>query len=173
MKFSYQAREEIDRSSFEPNKKRGSFLDRFKGRITQIGKEGHLSVVNSTKMPIKPSHVQHNKSYNYEDYAPYDNISTAKKTNYNALSPGKRSNTLQRKFERNGLTDIGNTIMRYNEVKSLTNSRQQDRVTSSHSLSPDSHVAYQSNLNFRSSFQSPSSSMFFIYELTTLRFISN
>ena len=126
MKFSYQAREGVDRSSFVPNKKRGSFLDRFKGRVTQMDKGGHLSVVESSKMPIKPSYDFANKSYNYDDNSPYDNASKLKKSNYSVLSPAKRSNTIEKKSERNGLTDIGNTIMRYNDNQPFVPTRQKN-----------------------------------------------
>lgn len=95
MKFTYAGREGVDRSRFAPNKKKGSFLERFKGRVTQMNKEGHLSVVKNTREPIKPSYEKPIQSYNNE-YSAYNQPET-KKTNYDALSPMKRSNTISRK----------------------------------------------------------------------------
>lgn len=110
MKNSHTGREGGKKGSIVPTKKRGSFLERFKGRTIQMSKEGHVGVVNSTKMPIKPSHENPNYSYNQEEYMPYTDSSKKKsgnqdgyqrsvsKSNYEALSPMKRSVALPNKF---------------------------------------------------------------------------
>ena len=54
MKFNKTWRNSVDKAKFIENKSRGSFLDRFKGRTMKISKDGHLGIVNSTKIPIKP-----------------------------------------------------------------------------------------------------------------------
>ena len=42
MKYAYTGREGIKNNSLSIKSKKGSFLDRFKGKTTQMGKEGHL-----------------------------------------------------------------------------------------------------------------------------------
>lgn len=105
MKFAYTGREDTNRSSFMPKNKRGSFLDRFKGRTLQMSKEGHVGVVNSTKIPIKPSYDNPDKSYSsYVDSSSAGKqsngytINPATKSNLEALSPMKRSNLMATKF---------------------------------------------------------------------------
>ena len=177
LKSLYTGREIIKREQNNDAIKKGTFLDRFKGRTIQMGKEGHLSVVNSTKMPIKPSYESLNQSYSNDAYVPYQdmtksrernssaNYPTYSKSNYEALSPEKRAHALANKFsspsasgeynlsQRNALSNVGNNIMRYKNNDNFSSITQ--KVNTSHSLSPPSHSHYQSSFVFRSSFQIP------------------
>jgi hypothetical protein len=89
--------------------KKGSFLERFKGRTIQMSKDGHVGVVNSTKVPIKPSHDHASRSFSKNDYMPYSDDTnnkaqnssyqkTSPKSNFEALSPLKRSFAMKTKF---------------------------------------------------------------------------
>lgn len=177
LKNAHTGREANKRELNDNGTKKGTFLDRFKGRTIQMGKEGHISVVNSTKMPIKPSYEGLNQSYNNDAYVPYQDIAKPRernssasypvysKSNYEALSPEKRSQIMTSKFsspsangeynlsQRNALSNVGNNIMRYKNNESIPNVNQ--KVSTSHSLSPPSHSHYQSSFAFRNSFQLP------------------
>lgn len=48
MKLSHSKREGKGKKMPIAGKIKGGFLDRFKGRTSQIGKEGHLGVVKNT-----------------------------------------------------------------------------------------------------------------------------
>ncbi|CAI2362012.1 unnamed protein product [Moneuplotes crassus] len=79
-------------------------MDRFKGKTTQMNKEGHLGIVHSTKQPVKPLKAYPNDSYKNEDSAPYGDLSKSRdygnlgsrgnrsKSNYEALSATKSMN---------------------------------------------------------------------------------
>ena len=109
MKFAYTGREGLDKQSLLSNTKKGSFLERFKGRTIQMSKDGHVGVVNSTKVPIKPSHDHASRSFSKGDYMPYSDDSNcnaqnssynkpSSKSNFEALSPLKRSFAMKTKF---------------------------------------------------------------------------
>lgn len=177
LKNSHTGREGNKREQSDDGAKKGTFLDRFKGRTIQMGKEGHISVVKSTKMPIKPSYESLNQSYSNDAYAPYQDLTKSRernssanyplysKSNYEVLSPEKRSQVMTSKFsspsangeynlyQRNALSNVGNNIMRYKNNDNLTSINQ--KVSTSHSLSPPSHSHYQSSFVFRNSFQLP------------------
>ena len=149
-----------------------------------MNKEGHLSVVKNTREPIKPSYEKPIQSYNNE-YSAYNQPET-KKTNYDALSPMKRSNTISRKegiillvisliFWDTKLFTVREAFLIKSNIEgnNLKNSFEMpvsvnDRIVSSHSLSPNSHGDYRSSLNFRSSFQlqnaGKNKSLIFLFE---------
>ena len=103
MKFGNTGRTITDKNKFMTNKPRGSFLDRFKGRTTQLDKEGHFGVVKSTKIPIKALNEHPNESYsnnqNFKQNSFHrQSMDTTRnanpKNNFEALSPLKRSNSI-------------------------------------------------------------------------------
>ena len=103
MKFSLTGRDNVDKSKFLANQPRGSFLDRFKGRTMQMNKEGHIGIVQNTKIPIKPIYEQ---PYSNTEFAGKQSQMIAKKyvgdtginykpmSNFEALTPVKRSGSM-------------------------------------------------------------------------------
>ena len=123
MKFGKTSRDNIDRSQFIEHKARGSFLDRFKGRTMQISKDGHLGIINSTKIPIKP--VSDLRYDNDEQFGNKNHLLTNRLaeginhnrkqiSNYEALTPMNRSNSISdhQNYDQNH---------RYNDVENRMN----------------------------------------------------
>lgn len=103
MKFGVTGRDNVDKSKFITNQPRGSFLDRFKGRTMHISKEGHLGVVQNTKIPIKPIYDQpYSNTEVFENqskiiarkYIGETNRNSKPMSNFEALTPIKRSNSI-------------------------------------------------------------------------------
>ena len=103
MKFGNTGRDITDKQKFMTKKKNTSFLDRFKGRTLQLGKEGHLGIVKHTNMPIKAIHDDPSQSYSNINHGKSamkhknggDTVKNVKpKNNFEALLPLKRSNSI-------------------------------------------------------------------------------
>lgn len=196
MKFGNTGRDITDKNKFMNNKPRGSFLERFKGRTIQINKEGHLGVVHSTKMPIKPMHDQGQQPYNSNKQHEHHSALVKKpamgtnrgeksKNNFEALSPFKRSNSIDtggftegndrynafaRNFKktenvlshsynspglRKGLSKAGGDILRQSYNSSMK--EEYPKMGSSHSMVPETRMN-NSSLTFNSNLKAPNSS---------------
>ncbi|CAI2370753.1 unnamed protein product [Moneuplotes crassus] len=64
MKFGNTGRDITDKKKFMTKPKKSDFLERFKGRTSQISTDGHLGIVKNTHTPIKPVHSGGMDMYN-------------------------------------------------------------------------------------------------------------